>query len=125
MMRPRMKLAAKLTLCVLAIAGVCAAQDWDARGKAWWAHIQYLADDKLEGRGTGSEGYAKAAAYVTDQFQKAGLQPAGEHGYLQPVTFNVLQLDEAKSSLEFIRDGKVQTINFGEDGFLLPTPNAA
>jgi Zn-dependent M28 family amino/carboxypeptidase len=125
MMRARMKLAAKVTLCTLAIAAVCAAQDWDALGKAWWAHIEYLADDKLEGRGTGSEGFAKAAAYVTDQFQKAGLQPAGEHGYVQPVAFNVLQLDEAESSLEFIRDGKAEAINFGEDGFLFPTPNAA
>jgi Peptidase family M28 len=102
-----------------------AATGWDARGKTWWAHIQYLADDKLEGRGTGTEGFAKAAAYVTDQFQKAGLQPAGVHGYAQPVEFNVLQLDEAQSSLEFIRDGKSEPVQFAEDGFLLATPNAA
>lgn len=121
-----MKLVTRLFIAVILVAAVCrAATDWDARGKAWWAHIQYLADDKLEGRGTGSEGFAKAAAYVTDQFQKAGLQPAGERGYVQPVTFNVLQLDEKNSSLEFIRDGKVEAINFGEDGFLFPTPNAA
>ena len=121
-----MKLVTRLFVAALLLAAISRADtDWDARGKAWWAHIQYLADDKLEGRGTGSEGFAKAAAYVTDQFQKAGLQPAGEHGYVQPVTFNVLQLDEAKSSLEFIRDGKAEAINFGEDGFLFPTPNAA
>ena len=121
-----MKVISRPLIAIILLAGISRADtDWDARGKAWWAHIQYLADDKLEGRGTGSEGFAKAAAYVTDQFQKAGLQPAGEHGYVQPVTFNVLQLDEAKSSLEFIRDGKAETINFGEDGFLFPTPNAA
>src|ERR1700746_3808254 len=112
MMRPRMKLAAKLTLCVLAIAGVCAAQDWDARGRAWWAHIQYLADDKLEGRGIDTEGFAKAAAYVTDQFQRAGLQPAGLDGYAQPVELSVLQLDESKSSLEFIRNGNAEPVQF-------------
>src|SRR4030095_6836341 len=96
----RVSLAVKVVLCVIAAAGLCAAQDWDAKGKAWWAHIHYLADDKLEGRGTGTEGFAKAAAYVTDQFQKAGLQPADEHGgYSQTVDFNVLQLDETNSSL--------------------------
>src|SRR5260221_1105393 len=112
-------------LILFAAVAVAAVPDWAARGKAWWAHIQYLADDKLEGRGTGSEGFAKAAAYVTDQFQKIGLQPGGEHGYVQTVTFNVLQLDEPNSSLEFIRDGKSEPIEFGEEGFLNPTPNAA
>src|SRR5438309_2118509 len=122
----KLNLAAKLFLCILAIADVVAAEDWDASGKAWWAHIQYLADDKLEGRGTGTEGFAKAAAYVTAQFQKAGLQPAGEHeGYAQPVEFNVLQLDETHSSLDLVRNGMSEPLQFGEDGFLLTTPNAA
>src|SRR6478736_3255517 len=97
-------------LCPLIVFAALAAHagtpDWTALGNAWWAHIQFLADDKLEGRGTGTEAFAKAAAYVTDQFQKAGLQPAGEHGYAQTVDFNVLQLDEKQSSLEIIHDGK-------------------
>src|ERR1700758_4642751 len=113
-------------MVAILLAGISrAATDWDARGKAWWAHIQYLADDNLEGRGTGTEGFAKAAAYVSDQFQKAGLQPAGVNGYAQLVEFNALQLDETHSSLEFIRDGKSDSVQFGEDGFLLTTPNAA
>jgi Zn-dependent M28 family amino/carboxypeptidase len=109
----------------LLAAGASAAPDWAARGRAWWAHVQYLADDKLEGRGTGTEGFGKAAAYVTDQFQKAGLQPAGEHGYVQNVDFNVLQLDEEHSSLQITSDGKAIPFQFGEDGFLSPTSNAA
>ena len=113
-----------LLLLFAAVAAV-AAPDWNARGKAWWAHIQYLADDKLEGRGTGTEGFAKAATYVTDQFQKAGLQPSGENGYAQTVAFNVLQLDETNSSLEVTQNGKPVPFQFGEDGFLGTTPNAA
>jgi len=115
---------AKMMLCFFAIAGICVAQDWNARGKAWWAHIQYLADDKWEGRGIGSEGFRQTAAYVTEQFKRAGLQPAGEHGYAQTVDFNVMQLVEEKSSLEFVRDGKAETVQFGEEGFLLPTANS-
>src|SRR6266436_5676349 len=118
-------LAAAALFCVFVIAGISEAQVWDARGKARWAHIQYLADDSLEGRGTGTEGFAKAAAYVTDQFQKAGLQPAGVNGYAQQVELNVLQPDESQSSLEFIRNGKAEPVQFGEDGFLQTTPNAA
>jgi Zn-dependent M28 family amino/carboxypeptidase len=108
-----------------AVAALRAAPDWAALGNAWWAHIQYLADDKLEGRGTGTEGFAKAAAYVTDEFQKAGLQPAGENGYAQTVKFNVLELDEQNSSVELLHDGKPIPFQFGEDGFLSPTSNAA
>jgi Zn-dependent M28 family amino/carboxypeptidase len=121
-----LKLITRLLIATILLAGVShAATDWDARGKAWWAHIQYLADDKLEGRGTGTEGFAKAAAYVTDQFQKTGLQPAGVRGYAQPVELSALQLDESQSSLEFIRDHKAERVQFAEDGFLLTTPNAA
>ena len=112
-------------LIFLAGLSAVAATDWDALGSAWWAHIQYLADDRLEGRGTGTAGFAKAAAYVTEQFEKAGLQPAGENGYAQTVEFNVLELDEANSSLEITHDGKPVPFAFGEDGFLVTTPNAA
>src|SRR2546422_6419571 len=59
---------------ILLIALVCgvlaaAASDWNADGIRWWAHVQFLADDKLEGRDTGSEGHRKAAAYVAEIFQ--------------------------------------------------------
>jgi hypothetical protein len=112
-------------LIFTAACSVFAPTDWEALGTAWWAHIQYLADDKLEGRGTGSEGFAKAAAYVAGEFKKAGLQPAGENGYAQSVEFNVLELDEANSSLEISEDGKPVPFEFGEDGYLGTTPNAA
>jgi len=122
-----LKIISHSLLAILLIAGVvgASAPDWNALGDTWWTHIQYLADDKLEGRGTGTEGFARGAAYVTDQFQKAGLQPAGENGYVQTVEFNVLQLDEEKSSLELLHDGKGVAFQFGEDGFLSPTANAA
>jgi Zn-dependent M28 family amino/carboxypeptidase len=109
------------------IAGVALAQtpDWNGRGKAWWAHVQYLADDKLEGRNTGSPGFEKAAAYMAEQFREAGLQPAGVNGYRQPIDFNVVRLDETRSSLDLIRDGQVQMVNLGEDAILGVSSHAA
>ncbi|MFI5204224.1 MAG: M20/M25/M40 family metallo-hydrolase [Flavobacteriales bacterium] len=43
-------------------------------------HITYLADDKLEGRGTGSSGEIIAAEYIYGQFKKLKLIPKGDSG---------------------------------------------
>lgn len=47
------------------------------------AHVQYLADDKLEGRSTGSAGEAMAMQYISNQFKVIGLQPKGTNSYIQ------------------------------------------
>lgn len=44
------------------------------------AHVEFLADDLLEGREAGTRGYDIAARYVASQFAAAGLEPAGEAG---------------------------------------------
>lgn len=47
-------------------------------------HIGFLADDKLEGRRTGTAGEKLAYEYITNQFVEAGLLPKGENGtYIQ------------------------------------------
>lgn len=43
-------------------------------------NIEYLASDKLKGRGTGTAEEKKAAQYIAKQFKKAGLQPKGDNG---------------------------------------------
>ena len=48
------------------------------------AHIRYLADDALQGRGVGTAGLDSAASYLARQFRVIGLEPAGTYGYLQP-----------------------------------------
>lgn len=40
--------------------------------------VQFLSDDRLEGRETGTNGEAKAAEYVVARFQQAGLSPHGD-----------------------------------------------
>lgn len=84
-------------------------------GSRWWSYVQFLASDKLEGRNTGSEGHRKAADFVAAEFERDGLKPAGTQGYIQPVKFNTLQLDESASSLTLVRAGKAQAMKFGED----------
>jgi Zn-dependent M28 family amino/carboxypeptidase len=87
-------------------------------GNSWWAHVKFLADDSLEGRNTGSEGLRKAQAYAVEQFQKAGLEPAGVNGFYQPVRFNQFQVDELKSSLALVSKGKAEPLSFADDAFL-------
>ncbi|MBV8864023.1 MAG: peptidase M28, partial [Acidobacteriaceae bacterium] len=87
-----------------------ASRDWNAAGKAWWTHVEYLASDDLEGRNVGSAGYEKAASYVAAQFESAGLKPAGSHGFFQPVDFIEASINPAKSRLTLLRDGKSMPI---------------
>ena len=44
------------------------------------AHVRYLADDALEGRGAGTSGARCAAQYIADQFEAIGLEGAGPNG---------------------------------------------
>ncbi|HTD57215.1 MAG TPA: hypothetical protein VK670_17625, partial [Silvibacterium sp.] len=43
------------------------------------AHVRFLADDLLEGRGPGTRGGDLAAKYIGTQFALYGLQPAGDN----------------------------------------------
>ncbi|MEI8073111.1 MAG: M28 family peptidase [Bacteroidota bacterium] len=52
------------------------------------AHVKYLADDKLEGRRTGTKGEQLALAYIVEQYQQIGLEPKGKEGYVQTFEIN-------------------------------------
>lgn len=82
-----------LLIC-LCIAGPLRAEP---RADAWWAHVAVLADDRMEGRLTGTPGHDRAAAYVADRFRAYGLRPAGTKGYLQPIAFETQRVDGAAS----------------------------
>ncbi len=49
------------------------------------AHIKFLSDDLLEGRGPGARGGMMAAKYIAAQFEALGLEPAADHSYFQLV----------------------------------------
>jgi Zn-dependent M28 family amino/carboxypeptidase len=50
------------------------------------AHLEFLADDALEGRAPGTRGGETAAKYIAAQFERLGLEPAGDSGtYFQRV----------------------------------------
>ena len=49
--------------------------------------VAFLADDKLEGRETGTKGEKLAADYIAKRFKELGLQPKGTNGYFQDFNF--------------------------------------
>jgi hypothetical protein len=49
--------------------------------------VSFLADDKLEGRQTGTVGEKKASEYIAGRFSNLGLEAKGNDGYFQTFSF--------------------------------------
>ena len=66
--------------------------------------ISYLADDKLEGRRTGTAGEKLAYTYIADQFKNEGLLPKGDNNtYIQE--FDINEGKQISKSTFFIVNG--------------------
>lgn len=104
-----------VTVLVAGVAAAAGVTSDRTLGERWWAHVAFLADDRLEGRNTGSPGHRKAAEYVAKQFELAGARPGGVRGYVQPVAFVARQIQEGKSSLALVRGGVVVPLALGSD----------
>ena len=98
-------------------------------GQSWWNQVKFLADDKLEGRDTGSRGEHKAQKYAVKQLKKAGAESAGVDGFYQPVRFVSRQIVEKDCSLTLVRDGKREPLVLGEDAIIgtrvMPAPEVS
>ena len=95
-------------------------------GETWWTYVKFFADDRLEGRDTGSRGERDAQDYAIKQLQKTGAEPAGVNGFYQPVKFVSRQIVEKDCSLALIRDGQRETLTLGKDAVIgtrvMPAP---
>jgi Zn-dependent M28 family amino/carboxypeptidase len=114
-----------LVVCVL--LSIVLPNRVDAQSAArWWNDVKVLADDSMKGRQTGSPELRKTADYVAAAFEQAGLQPAGTKGYFQPVQFSTRTIDESRSSLALVVNGKAESLVLGEDAsFVARAPLAA
>ncbi len=72
-------------------------------------HVQYLADDKLQGRRTGTQGEKLAAEYIKNEFSAMGLQPKGSNGFFQP--FEVNEGKQVNPSTHLIINGASLELN--------------
>ena len=70
--------------------------------------VRILANDSLEGRGTGTAGEQMAAEYIASRFENLGLQPMGVDGYFQPFTFK--PKTDPHSEVEFSEQATDSTV---------------
>ena len=94
-------------------------------------HIEFLADDALEGRMTGSEGAKRAAEHITAQFSQLNLKPVGdEQSYFQTFEFTAgrriipeengfhitRQIHGSEQVMEFRVEQDFQPLSFSRNG---------
>ena len=107
-----MKLASVIAVAALAL-GACASIGGppDAQTAAWWRTTGDLSSDDMEGRDTGSPGYDRAAAYVADRFERAGLSAAGDGGsYFQRISFKDIEVVNEGTSLWLLNSAGERTL---------------
>ena len=88
------------------------------------AHLQFLADDLLEGREAGTRGHDIAAKYVASAYEQIGLTPAGTAGYFQPVPLRRSMLVPKSVSLKIIGPGGKSAVTFTEADHVAARPSA-
>ena len=87
------------------------------------AHMRFLSDGLLEGRGTGTRGYEIAARYVATELESMGLQPAGvNHTWFQPVSLRKIELAPEQSSFTLVGHGNETRLVDGEDYVMFGSP---
>ena len=79
------------------------------------AHLAFLSNDLLEGRGTGQRGADLTVAYLETQAQMAGLKPVRGNSFRQSVQIAGVKSLPAESSLQALADGKAVPLAFGPD----------
>jgi Zn-dependent M28 family amino/carboxypeptidase len=92
-----MRLLNVLLLSACALSATATAQTFSPERIR--ADVAFLADDLLEGRGTGTRGYDLAARYVASRLEGMGLKPGGADGsWYQDIPFVSASLDPAVPS---------------------------
>lgn len=81
------------------------------------AHVKFLSDDLMEGRGPGLRGSELAAKYIATQFALYGLKPGGDDGtYLQQINFVGMDAIPAKTSFALVpQKGKALDLKYADD----------
>ncbi len=106
-----------ILLLPLSAGSQTAPEPWkEVRAEAIKAHVQFLADDLLEGRAAGSRGFDTAAAYVAAQFRQYGLRPAGDgEGFLQQVPLLEATAVLPGSAARVVLDDESVQFEYGTD----------
>jgi Peptidase family M28/PA domain len=78
------------------------------------ADVAFLASDALQGRMSLTTGSEAAIEWIKSEFEKAGLAPAANGSYLQPVPLWEFRIDREQSFLRIDVHGEEQTFKYPE-----------
>lgn len=93
----------------------------DPLARSFRAHVAFLADDLMQGRGLGSPGHEIAANYVAQHFARLGLSPAGDNGtWFQRVSFAEGRFASERETATIETGGKTITLENGVRMVLSP-----
>lgn len=107
-----------LAFPALLLAGAASAQTFSPERVR--ADVAFLADDLLEGRGTGTRGFDLAARYVASRFEALGLKPGGKNGWYQDIPFVTATMDPAHQSAVTLNG-----VRFEHGGHTIISPTVA
>ncbi len=111
-MRLSLLLAALMLSGCATVQAPAAAAD---RAATWWAHVETLAADDMEGRAAGSAGHRRAADYVAARLAGYGLEPAGESGFFQDVALEERSIALDRSSASLVAGGTEAPLRMPDD----------
>lgn len=125
-----MKTLSVVALLAVGLLGACQSRSPDAssghsqagvaQAGRIQAHLEFFADDLLQGRDTGSAELDIASLYIATEFKKYGLKPAGEwldgkRSYFQQVPFRKAVLDQGSPELVLTQNGQRSTLAYPKD----------
>jgi hypothetical protein len=120
-----MKILALMTATGLCLLSGCAhypgaTAPWDIPAHRLQAHMEFLADDLLAGRMTGTDQHRIAAKYVEAQFRHIGLQAGSGQSFQQWVPLRSSTLNITHSSMRLQTAKGQQQLKWKEDFVLYP-----
>ncbi|MEO0412276.1 MAG: M20/M25/M40 family metallo-hydrolase [Pseudomonadota bacterium] len=117
-----------VALAVFAAMTACGSQPVETQenhvtAEALEAHVAVLASDDMDGRAPGTAGYDAAAVYVAEQFQLAGLEPAGiADSYFQPIVFKHIKIMEETANLILRSEAQPLQLQYLDSYYFLLNP---
>ena len=88
------------------------------------SHLQFLSSDDMRGRANGSAELERAADYIAQQFERAGLEPGGVNGWFQPFEVIAGLIVGGGNQLSLTASGKTVTLALGFSYYPLAAPAA-
>lgn len=121
-MRNTARILSAIVVSIIAGSGPLGAQQIDTM--ALRAHTRFLADDRLQGRDTGSPGERMAREYIASELERIGVVGAAPNGgYFQPVPLKRATINDDATLLALERNGVRVEFRSGED-FVVNTGGA-